>query len=350
MTRRRNPQTETPASSAAFRRWFGDSKVVDARGEPLVVYHGSPEATFTSFRATLTDQPKVMFSGSREIAETYTRKGLRTRPGVYAVYLRIENPLVVDVRGANWDNIPLTRTSTTRYQLRKHGIQGPTSVDALAYLARRLGYDGLVVKNVVDVYADNTEGVSNPLDTTYVVFSPKQIKSATANVGTFDPADPSILRNPVQGIHDENVHLKGTYGTAEDVFFGLVQQQFDANTDIFLEQPEGTPERTLRTVARRRLRTLGINPKARAYAIDFLNLTVRGKGSGSRIVGEIEKTLRDEGEQVVFLIAARLFADAPHSRGFWKRMGYTEISGNYEPLVWEFGNEVEDDRIMFKVL
>jgi len=157
-------------------------------------------------------------------------------------------------------------------------------------------------------------------------------------------------RNPVQGIHDENVHLKGTYGTAEDVFFGLVQQQFAANTDIFLEQPEGTPERTLRTVARRRLRTLGINPKARAYAIDFLNLTVRGKGSGSRIVGEIEKTLRDEGEQVVFLIAARLFADAPHSRGFWKRMGYTEISGNYEPLVWEFGNEVEDDRIMFKVL
>lgn len=157
-------------------------------------------------------------------------------------------------------------------------------------------------------------------------------------------------RNPVQNIEDGNMRLKGTYGTAEDVFFGLVQQQFDANADIFLEQPEGTPERTLRTVARRRLRTLGINPKARAYAIDFLNLTERGKGGGGNIVREIEKTLRDEGEQVVFLIAARLFADVPHSRGFWKRMGYAEILGNYEPLVWEFGNEVEDDRIMFKVL
>src|SRR5690606_38147343 len=30
-------QTETPE----FRRWFGDSKVVDADGKPLVVYHGT---------------------------------------------------------------------------------------------------------------------------------------------------------------------------------------------------------------------------------------------------------------------------------------------------------------------
>jgi len=30
-------QTETPA----FKRWFGDSKVVDENGKPLVVYHGT---------------------------------------------------------------------------------------------------------------------------------------------------------------------------------------------------------------------------------------------------------------------------------------------------------------------
>lgn len=29
-------------STAAFKRWFGDSKVVDANGNPLVVYHGTP--------------------------------------------------------------------------------------------------------------------------------------------------------------------------------------------------------------------------------------------------------------------------------------------------------------------
>jgi len=157
-------------------------------------------------------------------------------------------------------------------------------------------------------------------------------------------------RNPVENVKNENVHLKGTYGSAEDVFFGLVQEQFADNAGIFLEQPEGASKRTLRAAANRRLRTLGIRPKARAYAIDFLTITQRGKGGGSSVVREIEQTLRDEGEEVVFLIAAHLFPDVPHSRGFWKRMGYTEVSGNYEPLVWEFGSDVEDDRIMFKVL
>ncbi len=34
---KRRPVTETPE----FRKWFGDSKVVDDKGEPLVVYHGT---------------------------------------------------------------------------------------------------------------------------------------------------------------------------------------------------------------------------------------------------------------------------------------------------------------------
>lgn len=157
-------------------------------------------------------------------------------------------------------------------------------------------------------------------------------------------------RNPVQNIKDANVHLKGAYGSAEDVFLKMVQEQFAENADLFFGLPEGSAQRTLRTAARRVLRAFGIDPKARAYGIDFLTIEERGKGSGSRIVGEIEQTLRNEGEQVVFLIAAQLFVNVPHSRGFWKRMGYTEVPGNYEPLVWEFGSAVEDDRIMLKVL
>lgn len=34
---RPNPQVHTPQ----FKAWFGDSKVVDAHGMPLVVYHGT---------------------------------------------------------------------------------------------------------------------------------------------------------------------------------------------------------------------------------------------------------------------------------------------------------------------
>ena len=38
----------SPLDNPAFRRWFGDSKVVDERGEPLVVYHGTA-ADFDTF-------------------------------------------------------------------------------------------------------------------------------------------------------------------------------------------------------------------------------------------------------------------------------------------------------------
>jgi GNAT superfamily N-acetyltransferase len=47
---RRNPHPQT--ETAAFKRWFGASKVVDAEGNPLVVYHGTAaEKEFKAFRA-----------------------------------------------------------------------------------------------------------------------------------------------------------------------------------------------------------------------------------------------------------------------------------------------------------
>jgi hypothetical protein len=39
----------SPPDNPAFRRWFGHSKVVDASGEPLVVYHGTMAPMFSAF-------------------------------------------------------------------------------------------------------------------------------------------------------------------------------------------------------------------------------------------------------------------------------------------------------------
>jgi GNAT superfamily N-acetyltransferase len=160
-------------------------------------------------------------------------------------------------------------------------------------------------------------------------------------------------RNPVQNIESEGVTLEGAYGTAEDLLLEMALREFAANTDLFFDlQPppdrERRPTEALRVETRRVLRSLGIDPKARGYGIDYLLIRERGKGSGSRVVREIEQTLRDEGEQVVFLVAARVFAHVRHARGFWARMGYTEVPGNYEPLEWEGIDK--DNRIMFKVL
>jgi len=42
---RATDQTDTPA----FKAWFGDSKVVDKDGKPLVVYHGTARGGFAAF-------------------------------------------------------------------------------------------------------------------------------------------------------------------------------------------------------------------------------------------------------------------------------------------------------------
>ena len=51
-------QTSTPE----FKRWFGESKVVDESGEPLMVYHGTPEefSVFTSQTAERQYGPMVV--------------------------------------------------------------------------------------------------------------------------------------------------------------------------------------------------------------------------------------------------------------------------------------------------
>ncbi len=47
------------------------SKVVDENGEPLVVYHGTPEGTFSVFR---TDMGGAYFSADRGYAKVYARE------------------------------------------------------------------------------------------------------------------------------------------------------------------------------------------------------------------------------------------------------------------------------------
>lgn len=167
----------------AFRQWFGDSKVVDAEGKPLVVYHGTQRAGFDTFapdshfgtreqahsilevrgieRGALTQGSDVVASRGWinlfEIEEGYIPH-LGLNDAVYPVYLSIKNPKRVKDAG---DEAGWTREVEQ---------------------AMAEGYDGLV-------YANENEGEGD----SYVAFSPEQIKSAIGNDGTFDPSNPNIL-------------------------------------------------------------------------------------------------------------------------------------------------------------
>lgn len=163
-------QVNTPE----FQRWFGDSKVVDADGRPLVVYHGSPTTKLSVLdpKKSMEVSGAVFFTNNQEVAEQYRYEReygeiVGEEPGdIIQSYLRIENPLVFDFNGKVGD---------------------ADTVGRLVKKAKSEGRDGIIMLNV-----DDTVDSSGEIGTTYAIFDPRQVKSATGNRGTFDPNDPRI--------------------------------------------------------------------------------------------------------------------------------------------------------------
>ena len=159
-----------------FKRWFGDwendpensSKVVDESGKPLVVYHGTSRyGEFDSFKGN------TFFSDNEDMSSWYTSTDeewsedqcYRNYDRIYSCYLNIRNPLVVDAKENIWDDILFEGKEIT--------------TDELINTAKSRGYDGLIVKNVIEASCDFGDD--------YVIFSPNQAKSATDNNGEFNP-------------------------------------------------------------------------------------------------------------------------------------------------------------------
>lgn len=179
----------------AFKNWFGDwekdpenaSKIVDDNGEPLVVYHASPEHGFTTFK------DNAFFSKNREYTDRYEKGG-----DTYEVYLNIRKPF--DIRN------PKDRKIFTEYRnghepaRTKSGAMDWAEFDYYdkeyeeglqQYLMDNYPneYDGFILDEGADGGYGNdvkARGLS------YVPFYPEQIKSATDNVGTFDRSNKDI--------------------------------------------------------------------------------------------------------------------------------------------------------------
>jgi hypothetical protein len=76
----------------AFKKWFAGSKVTDKKGNPRVVYHGTPTFGFEEFdvknqRDLSLFGPGFYFSSDERMARTYARGG-----DVYPVYVRMTKP------------------------------------------------------------------------------------------------------------------------------------------------------------------------------------------------------------------------------------------------------------------
>ncbi len=150
-----------PTATQAFKQWFGDSRVVDGNGGPLVLYHGT-DANFTAFDAR-SWEGGAFFTTNRTGAQQYGSK-------VMSVYLSIENPL--EVSPYDW--------------------HAGTLPDDEAVKAD--GYDGYVIRNHDIGVEDGQPFVGD----TYVAFSPTQVKSAETNDAAFNTTNSNIRFSVVE--------------------------------------------------------------------------------------------------------------------------------------------------------
>ena len=90
------PEQYKLVRTPAFKKWFGDwendpknaSKVIDANGEPLVVYHGT-KAKFNIFKINST-KPYSFFAQNKEYANEYTKDNyIVGKPKIYECFLNI---------------------------------------------------------------------------------------------------------------------------------------------------------------------------------------------------------------------------------------------------------------------
>jgi hypothetical protein len=186
---------DKPEHAKAFAGWFGDSKVVDEKGEPLVVYHGT-KASFDEFSGDAAgsniDSGKLgqgfYFSTRPELAGAYAASGKgadKSGAKTISAYLSISNPLEIDTEGGDvFSKLKdySKQAGITDEPLTSDGNPNPVWSRKFTQRLQDFGYDGISLKI--------SEG-----DIEYVAFKPTQIKSATGNRGTFDPKNPKITRS-----------------------------------------------------------------------------------------------------------------------------------------------------------
>jgi hypothetical protein len=170
--------------SPEFRKWFGASKVVDEQGRPLVVYHGTG-AVFdafdrakqgTSFDYDALNVPEDGFWFANDAARSSWYAGVSAKrhdgsANVMPVYLSMQKPFV--------------------YSAEDYANEGLASLPSL-YELEGEGYDGVIVERGEYGEGDAWATVQPVTQRDYAVFSPTQIKSAIANKGTYDAANPDI--------------------------------------------------------------------------------------------------------------------------------------------------------------
>ena len=201
-----------------FKKWFGNSKVVNADGTPKVMYHGTPNGNFDTFKKGAN-----YFTENEQYADRYQNPSASSistgkvvdNPTTHAVYIKMEKPF--DTRNSkareifedeflNQDGGYDEEGEETEHswvsngtELNENtGLPDWTDAEDLYHFIKDKGYDydGIIV----DEGADGGYGsaVVNR-GVAYLTFEPNQVKNVK-NSGEFDINNPNMYKQSVNGM------------------------------------------------------------------------------------------------------------------------------------------------------
>jgi len=200
--------------SPAFKKWFGNSKVVDKDGKPLVVYHSGmfdetqdavPAINGEGFHFGTKTAAETRDTGKRidDFIKDITLEQVENENGDLRWYWSADGLDSYDVIGgegfvtenaaqlsaedfakdqefSDVDPMPMTKAYLSIQNPKRVKDQGENWTAAVAK-AKAEGHDGIVYRNEFEDKGKDS----------YIVFSPTQIKSVN-NTGAFDPNNPDI--------------------------------------------------------------------------------------------------------------------------------------------------------------
>lgn len=160
-----------------FKKWFDGSKIIDEKGEPLLVYHGGDK--FDNFDINKTNYNGFWFTNSKSEAQSYIKKNGEMK----SVYLDMKNPATVDT-------------------VDKYGFNSKVGKAFRGLKLKELqnmGYDGVILPG------EKTNS--------YVVFKPDQIRKIEEPMIKIDFGDLKKLTNVLNELSQKN-RTAGDYTTA----------------------------------------------------------------------------------------------------------------------------------------
>lgn len=227
-----------------FWHWFGNSKVVDEEGKPIICYHGGPKAikvfdkSYSGFNTSNNETKVFFFTSDEGVAEDYSvesqarigdsnawndglemdysyddymeqirdmaRRNVHTNP----CFISMENPIIWDnnynvysykliytltsIAQGNWNYNSDFWDSIVEEEILERYTTTNEDGDTDNSELENMTFDGVIIKNIHDSISN--EGSSNVFTTEYLVWNPNQIKSVY-NKGIWNLYNDDVMEN-----------------------------------------------------------------------------------------------------------------------------------------------------------